>query len=268
MMKAFSLTLLLIGACFFAQAQDEKSAADLYNDGVALLKAKDYAAALPAFEGAIAKAEAAEEGDSTSMQVLELSKKNGVRAAYYLGNSQRKAKAYDDALATFEKGLAMGDFYALYLGKAQALDKAGKDKEAAEAYLAAGEKYIAAGQDEEKALKLYRSGFLKIARMKDHNLMIEKILAHPVAAKNGDVSYYVAKAYMKKGDASTALQHAQAATAAAIAEEDKLGKFYMLEGEVYTAMGNDAAALEAYKKVPTSGKYGERAAYFIGKLGG
>lgn len=267
-MKALSLTLLLVCVCLGLQAQDEKSAADLYNEGVELLKAKDYAAALPAFEEAIAKAETAEEGDSTSMQVLEFSKKNGVRAAYYLGNTQRKAKQYDEALATFDKGLTMGDFYALYLGRAQALDKADKDAEAAEAYLVAGEKYIAAGQDEAKALKLYRSAFLKIARMKDHDLMVEKIAAHPVAAKNGDVSYYVAKAYSKKADYAEALKYAQAATTAAIAEKDDLGKFYMLEGEVYTAMGNDAAALEAYKKVPASGKYGERAAYFIGKLGG
>ena len=98
--------------------------------------------------------------------------------------------------------------------------------------------------------------------------MIEKIEAHPIAAKNADVSYYVAKAYMKKGDASTALTHAQVATSAAITAEDKLGKFYMLEGEIYTAMGNDASALEAYKKGPAGGKYGERAAYFIDKLGG
>lgn len=271
-MKIFNFTILLftfmLGA-FSLQAQDEKSAADMYNEGVQFLKTKDYVGALSAFENAIAMAEAAEEGDSTMIETLGLARQNGPIAAYYLGNQQRKAKEYDEALATFDKGIAISEFYPLFLGRAQALDKADRDMESAEAYLIAAEKYEAAAQEEETILKLYRSAFLKIARSKDHNLMIEKITAYPMASKDGDVSYYVAKAYEKKPDYAEALKYAQMATSAAVAaSDDDLGKFYMLEGGLYNSMGNQNGALEAYKKVPSNSKYAERATYFVNKLGG
>lgn len=271
-MKIFNFAFLLFAftlSAFSLQAQDEKSAADVYNEGVQFLKSKDYVSAFSAFENAIAMAEAAEEGDSTMIETLGLAKKNGPIAAYYLGNQQRKAKKYDEALATFDKGIMMSEFYPLFLGRAQALDKADRDMEAAEAYLIAAKKYEEAEQDEETILKLYRSAFLKIARAKDHNLMIEKITAYPMAAKDGDVSYYAAKAYKKKPDYAEALKYAQAATSAATAASEKdLGKYYMLEGEILTAMGNQTGALEAYKKVPSNSKYAERATYFVNKLGG
>ncbi|MEM9888516.1 MAG: hypothetical protein AAF849_21655, partial [Bacteroidota bacterium] len=168
MMKRLSYVLMLffLGGTLSLQAQEEKSAADLYNEGVELMKGKDFANALSLFEQAIAKAEQAEEGDSTSMQVLELAKTNGMRTAYSLGNKQRKAEEYDAAIATFDKGLAMGDFYALYMGKAQALDKTTKKAEAIEAYFTAAQKYEEAGQEEAKVIKVYRSAFIKLAKAK------------------------------------------------------------------------------------------------------
>ncbi|MEM0992987.1 MAG: tetratricopeptide repeat protein [Bacteroidota bacterium] len=259
--------LLFLGGTFSLQAQDEKSAADLYNEGVELMKAKDFAGALPLFEQAIDKAATAEEGDSTAMQVTELAKKNGMRTAYSLGNKQRKAKEYDAAIETFDKGLAMGDFYALYMGKAQALDKSDKKEKAVEAYFTAGKKYEEAGQEEAKVVKIYRTAFIKLARAKKYDAIIEKAEAHPVALKNADVSYYVAKAYSSKKDYEKALMHAQAATAAAPDGKDK-GKFYMLEGEINTKLTKTGDAIAAYKKVESGSKYADRAAYLIKELGG
>ena len=219
------------------------------------------------FEQAIAKAEAAEEGDSTSMQVLELAKKNGMRTAYSLGNAQRKAKEYDTAVATFDKGLAMGDFYALYMGRAQALDKTDKKAEAIEAYFTAAQKYEEAGQDEAKVVKIFRSAFIKLAKTKNNDAIIEKAEAHPLALKNADVSYYVAKAYNAKKNYAKALEHAQAASAAAPEGKDN-GKFYMLEGDINTKLTKTGDAIAAYKKVAANSKYAERAAYLIKELGG
>ena len=52
-----AITLLLImGIAFTSFAQEEKSAASLYNEGLALLKAKDYAAGLPLIESSLEKA--------------------------------------------------------------------------------------------------------------------------------------------------------------------------------------------------------------------
>lgn len=269
MMKkiSYALVLLFLGVSMNLQAQDEKSATDLYNEGVALLKAKDYAGAFPLLEQAVEKASAAEEGDSTAMQVLKLAKKNGVRAAYALGNSQSKAKDYEAALATFEKGMAMGDFYALYMGKAKALDKSGKKEEAIPAYLEAASKYEEAGQDEAKVVKVYKTAFVKMYKGKAYDMIIEKAEAHPLALKNIDVNYYVGKAFNAKKQYSKALEYAKTASGMA-AENKNPGKYYMFEGDVNAKLSKKSDAIAAYKKVPAGSKYAERAAYLIKEIEG
>lgn len=266
--RFYAMMLLFLGLGVMVQAQDEKSAADLYNEGVELLKAKDYPAAFPLFEQAIAKAEAAEEGDSTSMQVLELAKKNGVRAAYYLGNSQRKAKDYETALATFEKGMEMGDFYALYTGKAQTLDKMKKNEEAVVAYLEAGDKYKEVGQEEDKYMSLYKKAFNKMYRGKAYDKIIENAEAREGLAEDADVSYYLAKSYDAKKNYAKALEYTEKAIAALPedATAKDTDKYYMLAGEVNSKLSKKTAAIAAYKKVSASGKYGERAVYLIKEL--
>ena len=97
-------------------AQEEaKTAASLYNEGLAKAKEKAYVESLELMEQAIAKA--TEDGNE---QVIELAKKNGTRAAYGAGNTYRKAGDFDQALASFEKGIEYNPaYYTNYVGKAK-----------------------------------------------------------------------------------------------------------------------------------------------------
>ncbi|NJL74878.1 MAG: hypothetical protein HC892_07460 [Saprospiraceae bacterium] len=261
----YLLTACLLGLGWNAQAQD-KTAAELYNEGVEKLKAKSFQEALPLFVQSIELAEAQKE-DTTAAKVLDLAKSNGAVAAYYLGNEQRKEKQFDAALATFEKGLTLNDLYTLYSGKAQTLDAMGKDVLAVEAYLVAGQKYEAAGQPDDKVIPLYKKAIVTMYKGKAWDKIIGAAQAHEKVLADADACYYVAKSYEAKSKFNEALGFAQKATAAAPQDED-LGKYYMLEGDLYSKLTKATQAIEAYKKVPAGSKYAERAQYNVKQLGG
>src|SRR5680860_20173 len=114
-----------------AISQDDASAASLYNDGVAALKAKDRVKALDLFEQALAKADPEEDKN-----IISLANQNGAIAAYYAGQAARKADKVDEALAYYEKGIKMNPgFYINYVGKAMAMNDKGNDKEAMNAFI-------------------------------------------------------------------------------------------------------------------------------------
>ncbi|MEM8526716.1 MAG: tetratricopeptide repeat protein [Bacteroidota bacterium] len=266
--RIYAMMLLFLGLGIMVQAQDEKSAADLYTEAEEFRKAKDYAAAFPLYEQAIAKAETAEEGDSIAMEVIKVSKKNGVRTAYYLGTSQRKAKDYEAAIATFDKGLAMGEFYALYGAKAQAMDKMGKKEEAVEAYILAGDKYKEAGQDVSKYVPMYRKAISRMYTGKAYSKVIEVAAEREELAADAGSAYYIAKSYNAKKNYAKALEYADKAIAALPegTEAKKADKYYMLLGDANSKLSKKSEAIAAYKKVSASGKYGKRAAYLITEL--
>ena len=72
-----STFLLCFGLSLGLQAQEEASAASLYNQGLEKAKAKEYVAALELLEKAIAKADPENETDA---KVIRLAKRNGTRA--------------------------------------------------------------------------------------------------------------------------------------------------------------------------------------------
>jgi len=266
--RIYAMMLLFMGLGVMVHAQDEKSATDLLAEAEELRKAKDYAAALPLYEEAIAKAETAEEGDSIAMEVAKVSKKNGVRTAYFLGTAQRKAKDYEAALATFEKGLAMGEFYALYSAKAQALDKANKKEEAVEAYIVAGDKYKELGQEVSKYVPLYRKAISRMYKGKAYNKIVEIAKTRSELESDAGSAYYIAKSYSANKNYTKALEYTEKAIAALPEDAKDKDKYYMLEGEINSKLSKKSAAIAAYKKVSASGKYGERAAYLIKELEG
>ena len=100
--KFLAFMVAFLGFVTLTQAQDGATAASLYNDALAKLKAKDYGAALPLFEQAIEKADPAVETDA---KVVQLAKRNGAIAAYYVGNDLRKDDKNEEALATYDKGI-------------------------------------------------------------------------------------------------------------------------------------------------------------------
>ena len=102
MKNILSLTLLLFTMLGAVYAQEEKSAAELKNEGNAALKAKDYKTALASFEAAIEAWDEAEDMDGAMVYntaTCARKIKNYDKALKYYG--QAKELAYKDDAATF-----------------------------------------------------------------------------------------------------------------------------------------------------------------------
>lgn len=164
MRRSLTLFLVVQFICYgvAVNAQDA-SAASLYNDGLAKLKAKEYDEALTLLEQSLEKADPEADG-----KVIKLAKRNSAFASYYIGNKLRKEKKYDEALAVYQKGIEYSSsVYSNFVGVAQCLEKQEKPVEAVTAYLKAAEMTSKAGK-EERAVKLVNKAenFAGIARGK------------------------------------------------------------------------------------------------------
>ncbi len=270
-MRSLTVLLLMLGFATVSFAQDEASAASLYNDGLAKLKAKDYAGALPLMLQAI---EAADPESETDAKVIGYAKSNGAIAAYYVGNAQRKNKEYDAAIENYKKGTEMNpNFYANYIGLAQALDKKGETLGAITAYVDAAN--VASKAKSEKT-KAKAADYYSAAETKIKNATIKKQYDDAIAygeaysAARGEESYsprfhyYFGKALKEKGKTSDALTHIDKAIEG-LGEEEDSSRYFLLKGECHQALGQKSSAIEAYKKVK-SGDYKKVADYNIQQL--
>ncbi len=238
------------------------TAAAKYNDGLAALKAKDYEKAGGLFDEALAVADAEADAD-----IIKLTKQNGAIAAYYQGNSQLDAKAYDEALASFAKGAEMNPAqYVNIYGKAKVYSAQAKPTETVKACYEAYEAAKAAGK-EEAGKKYLKTGYIAITKAYSAKKYDDVVTAGQAYLDGGqetaDVHYYMAKSLMKKGDASAAVPHG--AKAAEMGGAEKEGKYIYAHAEALEAAGQKSAAATAYAKVP-AGKYKESAAYKAGAL--
>lgn len=254
---------LLIGFSFSLSAQ-EASAASLYNKGYASLKAKDYETGYPQIEEALKAAEA--EGNE---KVINLAKKNGAKAAYYVGSAKRKAKAYDEAITLFKRGMELNPEYSSnYMGLAQAYNSQGKKVEAVESYLAAAELSEKAGKADRAAQLVKKASSIvgKLYTAKDYAKAIEAGKAHLAKKETAAAHYYVAKSYDKQKDSANASTHINKAVEMAEAGgEAAADKYYWAQGNILEAVSKKADALAAYKKI-TGEKYKANAEYRIGEL--
>ena len=261
--KTAVLMLGFLLICGTTTAQDDKSAAKLYNEGLALLKAKDYAAGLPLLESALEKA--TEEGNE---QVIKLSKKNGARAAYNLGNSKKKEGAHDEAIGMYNKGIEWApDYAANYKGVAAATEAKGEKLEAIKMYITAGDKTTAGGK-EEKAAKLYKKAQNMVGKIytnKEYEAAIEAGKAYLEMRDNAEVCYYVCRAITETTATEEAITYADKAIELSGEEVDD--KYYVAKAKAYEKMSKNADAIEAYKLV-TGEKYKPQAEYKIKELGG
>ncbi len=263
--KSFFLSLALLCTVFISHAQEAKSAAKLYNEGLAFLKAKDYEAGLPAMEKALEVATAEE-----NEKVITLAKKNGAIAAYNVAKAKVKAKDYEGALALYNKGIEMNPNYSSnYSGLANVLNKQDKKVEAVDAYLKAAE--IAKKADktskEEKAYKKANVIVSKLYVAKEYDQAIElgqKVLA---VKKLSSLNYYVSRSLLEKGDAEGALTQANEAIANVPEGNMVEDKFYVAQAMAYAALGKNAEAIKSYEMVK-EGQYLEQAQYQIKKLKG
>lgn len=243
---AFLLTTSMISAQDAAAAP---TAAGLYNQGLAKLKAKDYAGGLPLLEQALTQAEA--DGNE---KVVKLSKTNGAMAAYNLGMSKRKTKAYDEANALFNKGIGLSETYSSnYIGLARVLDEQGKKTEALEAYFVGAEKAEAEGKAKKAAdaKKRAKGMVTKLYSGKKYAEVVS--LGEALLAKmdNADVSYYVGKSMVQTGNDAGAVAHYDKAIAGGIKDTDKVN---YAKATTLEKLGKTADALAAYKLV-TGEKY-------------
>jgi len=260
----FSMLVFLLWNSHPAQAQD-KTAAGLYNKGLALLKAKNYEDALPVLEAAVQLAD-----KDQNAKVSNLARKNGALAAYKVGTTKRKAKEYDAANEFFEKGISLNEnYYVNYVGKAQVLDAQGKKVEAVKGYLEAasiaekGKRPEKAATYSKKAENMVGVAYSKKnwkATLEMGNAFLEK-------RESADVHYYLAGALKATGKSSTALEHANQAIKLSEASEADKAKYYMAKAEILEKMKRTNEAVATYKKV-AGDKYKQQAAYKVKTLSG
>lgn len=258
-MKIRFFTLILFISTTLLVGQDSDTApasiASIYNEGLSSLKAKDYNAAYTKFLEVVESADA--EADA---KVLGLAKKNGASAAYAIGNSLMKDKKLDEAMAKYEKGAELNpDSYTCAYGKAKVLAAKGSG-EAMDAYFAAAELAKAADKASRAESYIKSSGKIisKSYFAKDYDATIANGTKYLAVAESMDVRYYTAKALIKKGKGSEAVEHAMKAKE--LGGVEKEGKFMMVYAEALEASGDKAGAAKAYAEVP-QGKYFESAQY-------
>ena len=246
-----------------SMAQDAKTAASLYNEGLALLKAKDYAAGLPILETALAKA--TEDGNE---KVVGLAKKNGSKAAYNLGNAKKKSGAHDEAIGLYKKGIEWSpDYPSNYKGLAAATEAKGDKLEAIKMYLIAGDKTSAKGKAE-KAAKLYkkaRNMVGKIYTSKDYPNAIVAGKAFMEMRENAEVCYYLCRAITESTGTEEAITYADKAIS--LSGDTVDDKYYVAKAKACEKLNKNAEAVAAYKLV-TGEKYKPQAEYKIKELEG
>jgi len=261
MRKSITLMLaLFLGFTTFAQ--DEKTAAGLYNDALAFIKAKDYEAGLPVLESALAKATA-----DNNEKVIRLAKKNGSKTTYNLGNAKKKAGDIDGAIELYNKGIAWAPDYAgNYKGLAAATEAKGDLITAIKHYITAGDK-TASGKKPERAPKLYkkaRNMVGKIYKSKDYAKTIEAGKALLEMREEAEVAYYICRANTESVLTEEAITYADKAIA--LSGDTVNDKYYVAKAKAYEKMGKNAEAIEAYKLV-TGEKYKAQAEGKIKLLG-
>ncbi len=276
-LKVNFLLIGLFGVFTLLNAQDAPSAASLYNDGLAKLKAKEYTEALSLLEKAMEVAD-----PDADAKVLKLAKRNGAYAAYYVGNDLRKAENFDEAIEVYKKGTTyLSSVYNNYTGLAQAYEGKGASNEAVKAYLKAadmtrkvGEASIEAGKEErgqkliDRADKLVSkaSNFAaKAYAEKEYEAAIETAQAFLDVKEDASAHFYLAMSLKSKGKASDAVEHINKAIETG--DDADMGKYYFGKGEIHEALGQKSAAIEAYNMVKDA-KYAERAKYNANKLEG
>jgi len=253
--------VLFIGSYSFAQdAAAEKTAASLYNDGLALLKAKNYAEGLSTLEQALTKAEA--DGNE---KVIDLAKKNGAMAAYNLGNTKRKAKAYDEATAVYTKGSVMNPAYSSnYIGLARVLDDQGKSTDAMTAYMKAADMAKAEGKakKESEVYKRAKSLVSSSYNAKAYDDVVSLGNSYVSKKDHAEVRYYMAKSLMETGKHTDALPHLEKALTLAPKKKDRI---IYAKAQSLEKLGKNQQAVVAYKLI-TDEKYKKTADYKISTL--
>lgn len=262
-MKFQKLTLLIIGLFLFTGLSyaQEKTAAGVYNEGLGLLKAKNYEDGYKLMEEALKLAEAGE-----NEKVIGLAKKNGATAAYNMANAKRKAGANDEAMTLYERGIELNPDYASnYRGKAMVLEGKGNLDEALTTYLKAGDMYVTDKKDS-KAKEIFKKTQNMVGKKyiaKEYETAISLAKVHIEKKPTAEVYYYMGKSQLAMNKMEDALKNIDMAISSSTKAEDK---YFDAKATILEKQGKNAEAVAEYKKI-TGEKYKARAEQKIKTLG-
>ena len=260
-----SAVLVLVSFSLVLSAQDQPTAAGLYNEGLAQMKAKAFTEALPLFMEAIEKADPENEYDA---KVVSLARKNGAIAAYYVGSDLRKEENYEGAMEKFDLGIGYDPgFYANYIGRAQTLEGLGQTVEAVKAYVNAAAASKAAGKEDRSDQLISKAENFAALAYADENW--EAVMSHAQAFlelnETGDTHFYRAYALKETGMYEKAIEHAEKGME--LDQGEDMGRYRMVKAGSLEKMGKKEEAIAVYQSI-TSGKYAERAKYNADQLSG
>ena len=261
MLGACVIGLCIVVSTHSALAQDA-TAAGTYNEGLALLKSKDYENGLVKMEEALALAEADE-----NEQIIGLAKKNGAVAAYNLGNTKRKAGDHEGAIALYNKGIGMNPSYSSnYEGIGRSQEAQGEKLEAVKSFVMAAQKATEEGK-EDRAKSRYKKAQVLIGKTyvgKDYDTALAMAQAFNESGEaNPEVYYYMSRALGAQsnyGEAIPAMRKAVELKGDSVPDKYT---FYLAEQLEKTGANAEAAAL--YKTI-TDEKYKKQAVYRAGEL--
>lgn len=267
-MKKYFFSVVLLSILSFSStvnAQDAVSATALYNEGLAALKEKNFQAGYIKMDSAYVMAK-----QENNEEVLGLAKKNLMFAAFNYGNDLIKGKNTKDAIAVFEKGLAIDPASVMmHQGIGKAKEEMGDAEGAAKSYMTSldaaktenDEKKISDAKTRVKNLlvkQLQAKAFAKVIKIGTDYLGVDNA--------NSDIAYLVGKAYTDKGDNVNGikylLQTVELSNKAGQKVEDKV--YYGL-GVAYDVTKDSKNAIK-YLGMVTDPKYKASADAIIAKL--
>ena len=185
-LNLFFVGILCFGAVYAVTGQDtppastEANATALYNEGLAALKEKNYKSGFTILESAYEKAKM-----ENNEEVLGLSKKNLIFAAYNYGEELIKGKNSKEAITVYQKGLAIDATSSLmHQGIGKAKEEMGDAEGAAASYMASldaakvekDDKKVSAAQTRVKNLlikQLQAKAFAKVIKIGTDYLAVD-----------------------------------------------------------------------------------------------
>lgn len=260
---AVLITLAGLGTTL-AQAPD-KDAAEKYNEGLALLKSKDYEKALNVFLESSKIAEKA--GDRGTASRAD---SYAYRLCYNVGVGYHKDGNYEKALQYFDKGIALEPgYYKNYKGKAAVYKAQDNEAAAMEAYIKTGEVATASGELEERSkARAQAEGFVaKALQDKEYEKVISNGNTFLKYLETADVHYYMAHASNQLGHYQDALNHAEKALALETGSRASKAKIHFEKAEAHKNLAQFQLALQSYSEA-AYGDFKQRAEHEIEVLAG
>lgn len=269
-LNLFFVGILCFGAVYAVTGQDtppasiEANATALYNEGLAALKEKNYKSGFTILESAYEKAKM-----ENNEEVLGLSKKNLIFAAYNYGEELIKGKNSKEAITVYQKGLAIDATSSLmHQGIGKAKEEMGDAEGAAASYMASldaakvekDDKKVSAAQTRVKNLlikQLQAKAFAKVIKIGTDYLAVDN---------NSSITYLVGKAYADKGDNTNGIKYLLETVKLSNKAGEKIDdKVYYGLGVAYDAK-KDAKNAIKYLGMVTDPKYKASADAIITKL--